>query len=50
MLKSIQNKLQKVTIEGKTHILLYLIGIIFLLCWATGFFALAGLKADYDSN
>lgn len=50
MLKSIQNKLQKVTIEGKTHILLYLIGIIFLLCWATGFLALAGLKADYDSN
>ena len=50
MLKSIQNKLQKATIQGKTHILLYLIAIIFLLCWATGFLALTGLKADYDSN
>ncbi|WP_394986207.1 sensor histidine kinase [uncultured Helicobacter sp.] len=50
MFKSIQNKLQRSTIQGKTHILLYLIVIIFLLCWATGFLALAGLKADYDSN
>lgn len=50
MLKSIQEKLQKSTIHGKTHILLYLIVVIFLLCWLIGLLALMGLKADYDSN
>lgn len=50
MLQSIQNKLQKITIQGKTHILLYLIAVIFVLCLIMGLLALIGLKADYDSN
>ncbi|RDU53913.1 sensor histidine kinase [Helicobacter sp. MIT 00-7814] len=50
MFARITQKLQATSIQTKNEILLYIIVGIFLLCSFTGFLALAGLKADYDSN
>ena len=50
MFARITQKLQATSIQTKNDILLYIIVGIFLLCSFTGFLALAGLKADYDSN
>ncbi|MCI6217364.1 MAG: hypothetical protein MR629_02340, partial [Helicobacter sp.] len=50
MLTNIAKKLQNTSIQTKNTILLYIIIGIFVLCSATGFLALAGLKSDYDSN